>query len=139
MGKSVRWWCPQGHLCTKKNATLFVKKTRKEARRAVVNHLHASEQHLMRWAEAEELVDANTSCIASEDDGLDGTDDAGTTVNITHLVVGSDQVVVDRAELEKTKMAMEAILSVCERACVVFMDTTETIEQKLRPRVLNVT
>ena len=131
MGKSVRCWCPRGHVCKKKNATLAVKQTWKDARWAVVNHLNASPLHKIPWGDAEKIVDEDKSCIASEDDG---EDDGGTTVNNTHLLVESDQVVVDRDELEKIKIAMEACLSVCERACVVFKDAASTIEKKLRPR-----
>ena len=131
MGKSYRCWCPRGQDCKKKNATIAVKQTKKEARWAVVNHLHSSTCHNLVWGEAEKIVDKDKSCIASEDDG---EDDGGTTVNNTHLLVESDQVVVDRDELEKIKIAMEACLSVCERACVVFKDAASTIEKKLRPR-----
>ena len=108
-----------------------MKKTREEARWVVVTHLHASSCHSIAWNEAEGIADKDNSCIASEDDGVD---DGGTTVNNTRLLLESDQVVVDRDELEKIKIAMEACLSVCERACVVFKDVASTIEKKLRPR-----
>ena len=139
MGKSFRCWRPRGNACAKKNSQIAKKQTWKEARRCVVNHLHASPAHGIAWKDAGKIVDDNPRCIADEDE--EGGEEGGdrgykgmTTGRGAYLEVGSDQIVVDRPDLEKTKVAMEACLSVMERACVVFKDSAKTIEQKLRQR-----
>ena len=99
MVKMFRCWCPLGHVCKKKNATIGLKPTLKDARWTVVNHLHASQLHKISWKDAEKVVDEDPSCIASEDD--EGGDDAGRPVDNAsarpvvnaYLALESDQVV----------------------------------------------
>ena len=130
MGKAFRCWCPRGNVCKKKNATIGVKQTMKDARWVVVNHLHASPQHKIAWQDVEQIVDDNPSRIASEDD--EGGDSAGSgktgVTDVQHVKIGFDKLVVDRRDMEKLKIAMDACLCVCERACVVFKDASKTIE-----------
>ena len=50
-----RCWCPFGDVCSKRNATLAIKKTSEDAKYAILNHLCNSPKHNMEWEAANDL------------------------------------------------------------------------------------